>query len=257
MDQDTFSVYGHVTGSDRLGHALIIPLRDTIQQVMFAFNAKSVRLPQEANPVSVVDPEALESHLRGHQSLHQPRLSHEIPERLDGPPNPWHSEVDFGPEHVCATCLAIFSTANALDKHATEAIHEAYKCSCGKGFLMQFLLKRHINIAKDLPKTLLCSLCDNKFTRKHMLKEHWRHYHRVSEARLQLLLGSLETEARADAPYHLGQSPMPTTAASSGTLSQPLSPALDPAGPSVWSSGATTRQQAVGSGGYSFPEAVS
>ncbi|KAL1851679.1 hypothetical protein Daus18300_012488 [Diaporthe australafricana] len=41
VDQETFSVYGHVIGSDRLGHALIIPLCDTIQQITSAFNANS------------------------------------------------------------------------------------------------------------------------------------------------------------------------------------------------------------------------
>lgn len=52
-------------GSDRLGHALIIPLCDTIQQVMIAFKAKSVGLSKDAKPVSATDQEALE----GHQSL--------------------------------------------------------------------------------------------------------------------------------------------------------------------------------------------
>ncbi|KAJ0108635.1 RNA-binding protein [Diaporthe amygdali] len=52
VDQDTFSVYGHVVGSDRLGYALVVPLCDTIRQVRSAFKATSVHLPQEAKPVS-------------------------------------------------------------------------------------------------------------------------------------------------------------------------------------------------------------
>lgn len=199
MDQDTFSVYGHVIGSDRLGHALIIPLCDTIQQVIFAFNAKSVRLPQEAKPASAVDSEAPEGHQRGHQNPRRRRLSHELPEDLtsNAPPYTGHSEVDVGSKHVCAACLAPYRTAHALHEHAKEATHEAYKCTCGTGFIKQSSLKRHIDI-KDAPKTFDCTLCYDKFTHKDELKDHCRRDHKVSDKALKFLFSSSEMKTQEE-----------------------------------------------------------
>lgn len=56
VDQKTSHVYGYVVASDMLGHALIVPLFQTIRQIQASFNARIVRLPQTAKSISV--PEA-------------------------------------------------------------------------------------------------------------------------------------------------------------------------------------------------------
>jgi hypothetical protein len=73
VDQDTFAVYGHVIGSDRLGHALTVPLCDTIQQVAIAFNSSSVCLPKEAKHFETVASDAPDGNPGRHQSpIHGP-----------------------------------------------------------------------------------------------------------------------------------------------------------------------------------------
>lgn len=61
-----------------MGHALVIPLCDTIQQITYAFNAKSVCLPQEAKSVSIVDPVSPEGRRRRRQITLEPRLEGEL-----------------------------------------------------------------------------------------------------------------------------------------------------------------------------------
>jgi hypothetical protein len=45
IDQGTFEVYGHVVGSDIAGHAHVVPLIHTIDQVKASFGACNVGLP--------------------------------------------------------------------------------------------------------------------------------------------------------------------------------------------------------------------
>jgi hypothetical protein len=44
VDCETGQVYGHVIGTDPLGHALVVPLVHTIQQIKSSFGAKTVIL---------------------------------------------------------------------------------------------------------------------------------------------------------------------------------------------------------------------
>ncbi|WQF87711.1 hypothetical protein CDEST_12725 [Colletotrichum destructivum] len=45
VDQKSFEVYGHVVGSNHLGHAYIVPLSDTFDQIRTAFNSENVGFP--------------------------------------------------------------------------------------------------------------------------------------------------------------------------------------------------------------------
>ena len=45
VDQVSFEVYGHVIGSNVLGHTYVVPLIDTIEQIRLGFNARTITLP--------------------------------------------------------------------------------------------------------------------------------------------------------------------------------------------------------------------
>lgn len=143
---------------------------------------------------------------------------------------------------TCAICLEGFQTAHALDNHAKEATHQAYKCKCGTSFNKHSALKRHID-TKDAPKTFACTLCSDKFTRKDKLKDHCRHYHKATDEGLRYLFNAQEARPRGAAPRRL-RARGPLAAASSASAPS-LAPALPPAsaGPSVWSLAAFTGQQ--------------
>lgn len=142
----------------------------------------------------------------------------------------------------------MFQTAFALDNHAKEATHQAYKCKCGTDFNKHSALKRHID-TKDAPKTFACTLCDDKFTRKDKLKDHCRHYHKVTDEGLRNLFNSQEARPRAAASRR-HRAPVPLAAASSAsapTLAPAIPPAVAPtsapSGPAIWSAAASTGQQ--------------
>lgn len=148
--------------------------------------------------------------------------------------------------HACAVCHKAYQNASALDSHAREATHRAYKCKCGTSFNKHSALKRHIN-TKDAPKTFACTLCSNKFTRIDKLRDHCRQYHRVTDEGLKTLLNSKESRPRGAGPRRL-RARDPLAAASTGpapTLTPAIPPVLAaaPAGPSVWSAPAYTTQQ--------------
>lgn len=48
VDQETFEIYGHIIGSDGLGHAYVVPLRQTFDQIKTSFGAQNVSIPQSA-----------------------------------------------------------------------------------------------------------------------------------------------------------------------------------------------------------------
>lgn len=145
--------------------------------------------------------------------------------------------------HVCAICHKPHQTDSALHRHAIEAQHQAYKCRCGTGFNKASALKRHINNQNTL-NTFACVLCRDEFIRKDKLKDHCRHYHKVSDQGLQFLLASQEVKPRAGAPSRRRRAPVPRAAASSGTPASPAhAPAHAPAEPSVPSLRAFTGQQ--------------
>lgn len=145
---------------------------------------------------------------------------------------------------ACAICRSTFQTAFALDNHAKEATHQAYKCRCGTDFNKHSALKRHIN-TKDAPRTFACTLCYDKFNRKDKLKDHCRHYHKVTDEGLRNLFNSQEGRPRAAVPRRR-RAPVPLAAASSGsasTLAPALPPVLAPAGSPFWPLAASTGQQ--------------
>lgn len=148
-------------------------------------------------------------------------------------------------------CGVNFRTNFALDQHAKETKHQAYKCKCGTTFNKHSALQRHIN-TKDTPNTFACTLCDDSFARKDKLKDHCRLYHKVKGERLEALFNSKESRPRGAAASRRRQAPVSSAAASSApapTLA-PAPPTLAPAsaGPSVWSpqAQAYTGQQYAG-----------
>lgn len=158
--------------------------------------------------------------------------------RQDGSPMPEN-------KNACV-CGPPFRTNFDLDKHAKKAKHQAYQCKCGTTFNKHSALQRHIN-NKDAPNTFACTLCSDKFTRKDKLRDHCRHYHRVTDDGLLVLLNSQQVKARPGAPTRRRRTPVSSAAASSGPVPAlaPAPPTLAPAstGPSVWSSAASTGQQ--------------
>lgn len=148
---------------------------------------------------------------------------------------------------TCAVCFESFQTAHALDHHAKEASHQAYKCACGTDFNKNSALQRHIN-TKDAPKTFACTLCYDKFTRKDKLKDHCRHYHKITAEGLRSLFDAQESRPRGAALRR--RAPVPLAAAASEpaptqapALPTALAPAPASAGPAFWSFAAATGQQ--------------
>lgn len=123
----------------------------------------------------------------------------------------------------CAVCLGGggFQTTHALDNHAKQATHQAYKCKCGTGFNKHSALKRHID-TKDESKTFACILCSDKFTRKDQLKDHCRHYHKIAVDCLRNLFDAQQSrpcgaalrrlQARSPAAASSGSAPNLATA---------------------------------------------
>ncbi|POS79108.1 hypothetical protein DHEL01_v202501 [Diaporthe helianthi] len=154
-----------------------------------------------------------------------------------------HDHAPLIAKYNCAVCLEPYQTDSALHQHAIEAQHQAYKCKCGTGFNKASALKRHIG-TKDAPKTFACTLCYDKFTRKDKLKDHCRHYHKVTDEGLQVLFSSQEVNPRAGAASRhrrRGQAAVPGVAASSAASL--ASAAHAPAGPAVWKAPASTGRQ--------------
>ncbi|KAK7722825.1 hypothetical protein SLS63_009099 [Diaporthe eres] len=170
-----------------------------------------------------------------------------------------HARLDFAPlegarsngstinvKPTCAVCLEGFQTAHALDHHAKETSHQAYKCKCGTSFNKDSALKRHID-TKDTPKTFACPLCDSSFTRKDKLKDHCRLYHKVKGEWLQALFNSHQARPRTAASLHrLAPAPLARTSSATAPTLAPAPPralAPAPAGPFAWSPLAPAGQQ--------------
>lgn len=230
MDQDTFSVYGHVMGSDRMGHALVTPLWDTIQQIKIAFNANTARLPQDAKRVSAVDPEIRDGQQGRHQTPHGYALRQEAPvqpisepidmpnlldtslstnphaetpSRTDSPSsNLEHTRREGPTPNSCIDCHNGFQTTSQLEHHAVTAGHYAFSCMCGWSTSKSYALVRHINSYSESTNSMLCFqcyLCDDMPVARHhklidKLKDRLRHhFHKASyEIRTDQLYSRLE-----------------------------------------------------------------
>ncbi|KAK2609540.1 hypothetical protein N8I77_003036 [Diaporthe amygdali] len=146
------------------------------------------------------------------------------------------------PKPTCAVCRETFQTAFALENHAKEAIHQAYKCKCGTGFNRHSALRRHID-TKDAPKTFACILCYEKFNRKDKLHDHCRHYHKVTDEGMRTLFSSQESRPRPTAARRR-RAPAPLAAASSGSVPPPTpAPASVSVGLSAWGPAVNAGQQ--------------
>lgn len=156
-----------------------------------------------------------------------------------------HCQVDSVANHACAVCLEPHQTHSALHQHAIEAQHQAYRCKCGTDFNKHSALKRHIE-TQHAPKTFVCVLCRDKFTRKDKLKDHWHHFHKVSVEGLRFLSDSQELKPQTGAPSRRRRAPARKAAASSGILEPGLPPAHAPAGEAVWSFASSTGAQYAG-----------
>ncbi|KAG8158350.1 hypothetical protein KVR01_012111 [Diaporthe batatas] len=144
------------------------------------------------------------------------------------------------PWHACAVCLEPYQTDSALHRHAIEAQHQAYRCKCGTGFSKASALRRHVE-TKDAVKTFACALCPDRFARKDKLKDHCRHYHKVTDHGLRVLFSSLEVNqprAPGAATRRRRAPALPRVAAASSG-----SPAASPAHAPVWPRAASTDQQ--------------
>lgn len=162
-------------------------------------------------------------------------------------PSPRHFRVNSVSQYACAVCLELHQSDSAIHQHAIETQHKAYRCKCGTEFNKHSALQRHVN-TKDAPKTFACTLCYDKFTRKDKLKDHCRHYHKITDQGLQFLFASQEVKLRAGVVSRRRRAPVRKAAASSGPLAPGLPPAHAPAtaGPSVWSFVSSTEQQYAG-----------
>lgn len=152
------------------------------------------------------------------------------------------SGISPPPKITCAICLVAFPTALALDNHAKEATHQAYKCKCGTNFNRHSALRRHIE-TKDAPKTFACTLCYDKFNRKDKLYDHCRHYHKVTDEGLRALFNLQETRSRPAASRRR-RAPVPLAAAPSVSVPPPApAQASVSAGLSAWGPALNAGQQ--------------
>lgn len=154
-----------------------------------------------------------------------------------------HSQVDSGAKHACAVCLVSFPTDIALHQHAKETEHQAYECKCGTGFNKHSTLRRHID-TKNAPKTFSCVLCYQKFDRNDKVKDHCRHYHKVTDEGLRKLFDTQRSRPRGVAASRCHQT-LAAASSAPAPAAVPAPPALAPAsaGPSFWSPSASAGQQ--------------
>ncbi|CAI2732434.1 unnamed protein product [Schistosoma spindalis] len=95
-------------------------------------------------------------------------------------PNNWN-KTDMKGEFLCLSCNKAFSQKALLLKH--RVMHEEPKhiCdTCGRSFVREDKLKRHVMSIHTAEKPHVCHICSKAFSRKDKLKDHLKHHDRAA-----------------------------------------------------------------------------
>jgi hypothetical protein len=99
----------------------------------------------------------------------------------------WEIAPEEGTQRVCSVCFQLFSSLGALDKHARNTSHKAWRCQeigCGKSYARRDTFLRHaLKHSQTGFACLECSKDGTKkvFKRKDHLNEHIRKRHSKGE----------------------------------------------------------------------------
>jgi hypothetical protein len=104
-----------------------------------------------------------------------------------------HRRVEANYPFACLECQEWFSSKAKLRRHANEAQHSPFGCSCGEKFSRLDALNRHMDsLGTGVPK-YPCEICDRHrgmkgFRRRDHLIQHIREYHKRKPEEISSIL---------------------------------------------------------------------
>ncbi|VDP84706.1 unnamed protein product [Schistosoma mattheei] len=95
-------------------------------------------------------------------------------------PNNWN-KTDVKGEFLCLSCNKAFSQKALLLKHRVMHEEPKHMCdTCGRSFVREDKLKRHVMSIHTAEKPHVCHICSKAFSRKDKLKDHLKHHDRAA-----------------------------------------------------------------------------
>ncbi|CAH8541271.1 unnamed protein product [Schistosoma turkestanicum] len=95
-------------------------------------------------------------------------------------PNNWNNTGVKG-EFLCLSCNKVFSQKALLLKHRVMHEEPKHMCdTCGRSFVREDKLKRHVMSIHTAEKPHVCHICSKAFSRKDKLKDHLKHHDRAA-----------------------------------------------------------------------------
>ncbi|KAF7257033.1 hypothetical protein EG68_06151 [Paragonimus skrjabini miyazakii] len=89
--------------------------------------------------------------------------------------------ADVKGEFLCSSCNRTFPQKALLIKHRIMHEEPKHTCeTCGRCFVREDKLKRHIMSIHTTEKPHICSICGKAFSRKDKLKDHLKHHERAA-----------------------------------------------------------------------------
>ncbi|KAK4468608.1 hypothetical protein MN116_007798 [Schistosoma mekongi] len=95
--------------------------------------------------------------------------------------SPNWNRTDTKGDFLCLSCSKVFSQKALLLKHRVMHEEPKHMCdTCGRSFVREDKLKRHVMSIHTAEKPHVCHICSKAFSRKDKLKDHLKHHDRAA-----------------------------------------------------------------------------
>ncbi|KAH8873754.1 Zinc finger protein 320 [Schistosoma japonicum] len=95
--------------------------------------------------------------------------------------SPNWNRTDTKGDFLCLSCNKVFSQKALLLKHRVMHEEPKHMCdTCGRSFVREDKLKRHVMSIHTAEKPHVCHICSKAFSRKDKLKDHLKHHDRAA-----------------------------------------------------------------------------